>query len=137
MKQYDYIIGIDTGTKTGYSVWNCKTRSLEAVSCIPIHLAMELVRDAAKRATIKVKFEDARQVRFNTDYHKAQGAGSVKRDAAIWEGYLSYLGVDFEAVRPKKSLTKWDADYFKRVTGWQGKTNSHGRDAALIIFNYN
>jgi hypothetical protein len=131
---YDYLIGIDAGTVTGYAVYNCRTKVLDAVDSMEIHQAMELVKESHKVAKIKVIVEDARFVKYNTDARKAQGAGSVKRDAAIWEGYLRYLGVTFELVRPRKALTKWSADQLGKATGWLTRTNEHGRDAAMLIY---
>ena len=37
---------------------------------------------------------------------RLQGVGSVKRDATIWEDYLTELGVEFEMVAPKRNITK-------------------------------
>jgi len=31
-------------------------------------------------------------------------------------------------------MTKLTADQFKRITGWHGRTNEHGRDAAMLVF---
>jgi hypothetical protein len=37
-------------------------------------------------------------------------------------------------VRPKKSITKLDAETFKATTGWTERTNSHARDAAMLVW---
>ena len=135
--KYDYIIGIDCGTNTGYAVWDCLHRSLATVNCLKIHTAMQLIADAHKRAKIMVIFEDARLVKFRTDAVKAQGAGSVKRDAVVWEDYLTDLRIPFKGVRPNKAITKMNNEDFKKLTGWEQRTNSHARDAAMMIFNWN
>ena len=49
---------------------------------------------------------------------------------------MNETGIDFELVNPKhqKGATKKTADEFKQLTGWQGRANEHGRDAAMLIF---
>ena len=65
---------------------------------------------------------------------KLQGVGSVKRDASIWEAYLTDLGVWFEMVAPKRNLTKITHETFVNMTKWKGRTNEHKRDAAMLVF---
>ena len=67
---------------------------------------------------------------------KLQGVGSVKRDASIWEDYLTDLGIEFEMVAPKRNVTKLSQDRFKAMTGWKNRTNEHGRDAAMLVFGF-
>lgn len=133
---YDYIIGIDPGVNTGYSVWNCKAKSLDAVDCLPIHEAMELVKNAHGKANILVRFEDARLRKWfgNSGREQLQGAGSIKRDCGIWEAYLKSLGIPYTAVAPKNNKTKLDAKTFERLTGWHLRTNEHSRDSAMLVF---
>lgn len=135
--KYDYIIGIDCGKNTGYALWNCNTRQLEVVESYFIHTAIRMVTELHEIYRIFVRVEDARQVKFKTDIYKAQGAGSVKRDATIWEDFLKDLQIMHEMIRPNKSITKWKAAYFNKATGWQASTNEHARDAALLIYKFN
>jgi hypothetical protein len=37
-------------------------------------------------------------------------------------------------VAPMNIKTKIKAEAFKRLTGWQGQTNEHSRDAAMMVF---
>ena len=62
------------------------------------------------------------------------GAGSVRRDCEIWEEFCNHYKIPFDAVPPRKGLTKWDADTFAKVTGYKGRTSNHARDAALLVF---
>lgn len=136
MMAYDLLIGIDTGTNTGFAVYHPGTKKLLVVETVPIHKAMEQVTDLhmQSKRRIKVRFEDARQVKFKTKVEKAQGAGYVKAHAQIWEAFLKDKGIEFEAVRPVKALTKVEQGLFTQMTGWTGKTNSHGRDAAMLVY---
>lgn len=87
---------------------------------------------------VKVRVEDARKAKFNRqqEMYKAQGAGSVMRDAKIWEDFLADLQIDYEMVRPKKDLTKWNSETFKNITGYAGASSEHARDAALLVYGF-
>jgi hypothetical protein len=137
---YKYYIGIDSGVKTGFALYCKPQRKLWFVETLAIHQAMWKVwrwhRSAPGRIFIRV--EDARQAVYgrHNDIHKAQGAGSVMRDAKVWEDFLTDIGAPFQMVRPNKTLTKKDSKTFQQVTGFMGKTNEHGRDAGLLVFGY-
>jgi hypothetical protein len=140
-------VGIDTGVHTGYAVYDSRIQQLTAVGTDKIHNVMQLVsglNDVSKEKgdNIRVRVEDARKrtwYGFHTakqDRARLQGAGSVKRDAQIWEDFLTDLGVDFEMVAPKNNATKLTAESFRKLTGWVGKTNEHGRDAAMLVYGF-
>lgn len=87
-----------------------------------------------------IRVEDARlrkwipyQKNEKAEAGRREGAGSVKRDAKIWEDFLTDIGADFEMVAPKNNKTKVTAAFFKKLTGYQGKTNEHERDAAMLV----
>ena len=90
-----------------------------------------------------VRFEDARLRTWFGGADKRQarsgagireGVGSVKRDCGIWHEFLADLGVPFMPVKPEAHSTKWTAEHFARVTGWTKRTNNHGRDAAVLVY---
>lgn len=126
-------IGIDCGVNTGVAVWNALTKKFIVVKAVMIHQAFEIVKYWHGCNRVFVIVEDARQVKFKTSNVKAQGAGSVKRDASIWEGFLKDHGIRCDFVRPNKAITKLTSDQFKASTGWEGSTNSHNRDAAMLV----
>lgn len=140
-------IGIDTGTHTGIAVWDSRGQCFRAIEDMPIHKAMETVAKykeiaAQEEARLYVHVEDPRQrTWFGTERmsreeerKKLQGVGSVKRDASIWEGFLSDMGVWFEMVAPKRNVTKLTHESFVAITKWKGRTNEHKRDAAMLVF---
>lgn len=135
------IIGIDPGTKTGFAYKNLKTQEYIAIKTLnvleAIQLAKDLIEQHGKENTYLV-FEDARQRKWfgKSGREKLQGAGSIKRDCAIWEKFCEGAGIRWKAQAPKKGATKYSADYFKRITGWQGRTSEHARDAAILIHGY-
>ena len=134
-------IGIDPGTKTGVAVWESASRSFREVATLPIHRAMERVLALSQEGPGVVVFEDARQrtwfpkERSQAEYRgHLMGAGAAKRDAQIWEDFLTDKGIPSEARKPQAGATKWNADYWAKVTGWTGRTSEHARDAALLVF---
>ena len=136
-------VGIDTGHDTGFAIWESGCQAFDAVATLKIHEALDRVRKlhAAYGDDLVVVFEDARQRKWlpqernNAQYRgRLQGAGSVKRDATIWEDFCQDLGIRYEALGPRKGLTKWSAETFRNITGWTGRTSNHARDAALLVY---
>jgi len=131
------LIGIDTGVNTGIAVWNRHERKLVMVKSLMIHQAMEYILTLDYFSTF-ILVEDARKATHGrnsaTDKSKLQGAGSVKRDAKMWEDFLTDKAIPFEMIRPNRATTKLDAPTFRAITGWEEQTNQHGRDAAMIVF---
>ena len=137
-----YLVGIDPGKNTGIAIWNTNTQHFEMLDTVPIHKAMETVKEWEYPVRdIKVYFEDARQRKWlpkdatSSEYRgHLMGAGSVKRDSVIWQDALTDWGIPFEMVPPRAGATKWDADTFARITGYKGRTSNHARDAALLVY---
>lgn len=131
-------IGIDTGTHTGLAVWDTKTQMFLSIECLKIHTAMRSVEMFVSHdpKNVIIRFEDARLRNWfgNAGREQLQGAGSIKRDCTIWEDYLTDLHARFEAIPPRKNLTKMTAEAFECITGWKGRTNEHERDAAMLVF---
>ena len=135
-----YLIGIDTGVNTGYAVAEDKGNGGELfeVRSLTITQAMsrtlEFVVHYGKE-NVCLFIEDARQrTWFTGGREKAQGVGSVKRDAQIWEDWCTEQGIHFKMIHPAANATKMKAPEFKRMTGWTGRTNEHARDAAMLVF---
>lgn len=136
------VCGIDPGVNTGFAVWDTTRRQLLRVDTLRITDALLAVLALQEGGgEIRVVFEDARLRKWlpremsNSEYRgKLMGAGSVKRDCEIWEEFCTSEGIPFEAVPPRKGLTKWTAESFARVTGWNGRTSNHARDAAMLVF---
>lgn len=140
-----YFIGIDCGVKTGFAVWNRYEKKIEDISSVPIHIAMEgvAILSSLYPGQIYVRVEDARLRKWIpqgknevAERGRREGAGSVKRDAIIWEDFLTDKGIPFEMVAPKHNKTKLNSKSFKQYTGWNGVTNEHMRDAAMLVFGF-
>jgi hypothetical protein len=137
----DLIVGIDPGVHTGFAQWDRKAKCFIAVLSMPAALALWRVQEMKKADLVHmVVFEDAR---LRTGYfgpraaHNAQGAGSIKRDCQLWAEWLGLLELPYRTVSPKHKGKKMGADAFARLTGWQGRTNEHARDAAALVWGMN
>lgn len=147
------VLGLDPGTRTGLAVATPDpggTWRWVELRTLPVHQALLLVREllseaGSLRRDVLVIVEDARQVRFGTDRVKIQGAGSVKRDCALWEDALAdwlpellpHGGRGYVLLaRPggKRSLRKCPAGQLALVTGCDLPGSSHARDAAALAW---
>lgn len=129
-------IGIDAGVKTGVAIWNRNKQRLTMVDTLTISVAMLLVMELAKSNEVVVYLEDARLRNWfgSSGREKLQGAGSVKRDCSIWETFCDEQGIELRKVAPKNNYTKLTSEQFRRLTGWEGRSSEHSRDAACLVF---
>ena len=125
------LIGVDPGTHTGFAVK--KYGEWQTIETTTIFEALSIVVNY-RHDDVLVRFEDARLRTFfgKSGREKLQGAGSVKRDCAIWEEVLTMYSIPFQRIHPKyvKAIT---AEQFKALTGWPGQTSIHAREAAWLI----
>lgn len=134
------LIGVDTGVNTGFAVAVDKGQGgeLMQVGSLSITQAMEQVKVLLKehgQDSVYIFIEDPRlRTWFTGGREKAQGVGSVKRDAQIWEDFCKENEINYKLIHPKNNVTKSKADMFKKMTGWTGRTNEHARDAAMLVF---
>jgi hypothetical protein len=57
--------------------------------------------------------------------------GSALREAELLIDYMLREKIDHHVMHPRGKV---DAKKFKMITGWQGRTNQHTRDAGLLAF---
>ncbi len=142
-----YYVGIDTGTHTGYAVWDNRKREFVTIEELPIWQALKRVVELRKQAeeegtTVRIRVEDARLRKWykpmsrEEERKKLQGVGMVKRDCNIWEGFLEEYKFEFQMVAPKDNATKLSQEQFKAITGYKKQTNEHKRDAAMLVFGF-
>lgn len=138
IKRYKYYIGIDCGVNTGYSVYDKPQKKLLQVCSMNIIQAMQAIKVVAMNNPdeLYVRIEDPRLRKWipqqkdeKAERGRNRGAGSVMRDAQIWQEFLEMEKIPYEMVAPKNNKTKTSAEYFKKVTGWQLGTN--GRHLCL------
>ena len=134
-------IGIDPGVKTGIAeimdtdlfspklslyttdFWGCYEfiRKNYAPSCTEIH-----IEDTNDLPVFRESSNNRIQSRMG------RNVGAVCREASLLIEGFQRLGYKVVVHNNKKSA-KLDAKQFKVLTGWQGRTNQHERDAAALI----
>ena len=136
------VVGIDPGQNTGLAVWDTVSRSFLDIRCSGIVDAMRYLSELQSERQIGLLvFEDARKRKWlprekslKEFKGRAMGAGSVRRDSAIWEEWSRTFAIPFVAVPPRPGLTKLSDIQFQGITGYDRRTNEHGRDAAMLVF---
>lgn len=125
-------IAIDPGTRTGIAV----KRDGEFIEIVTSNIiaAMEICLSYKVDNPI-IYVEDARKRKWfgNSGRERLQGAGSIKRDSAIWNEFLIHHGFEYKLLSPQQKGAKMDPKLFARVTGWKKRTSEHSRDAASLI----
>jgi len=141
-KKPRFYVGIDCGTKTGIAIWDSEKKNFVHIKTLAIHKALSFVQNFyqcqfaegiwvfVENPNTFVPFE-GHEKRNRT---KEQGAGSIKRDYAIWRDALTDWGVGWRGTSLRGGLKKMKADAFQKMTGYEGKTSEHARDAAMIVF---
>ena len=136
------IIGVDTGTKTGFAV--NQDGDITQLATHGIIKAMEAVLRVRSQFAddLVICIEDTRQrkwVRHDVGRERLKGVGSVNRDGAIWEEFCEYHDIPYLLVPPAhlQGLTKMTEKDFRERTGWPGKRPSeHARDAGMMTWKY-
>lgn len=133
------MIGIDTGVNTGFAmaIDRGDGGELAQVNCLTITQAMARVQEIIEQygnSNVCLYIEDARlRTWFTGGREKAQGVGSIKRDAQIWETWCIENKINYLMIHPKANTTKVKAATFQKITKWLGRTNEHSRDAAMLV----
>jgi hypothetical protein len=145
---YIYYIGIDPGSTTGLCIYYkpekriCVLRSGTLLEML-LFLRESVWWERITNGQVFIRMEDARlrnwvpwQKTETAERGRREGAGYVKAHCAIWEDWFKIVGIPHELVAPKNNKTKVTADYFKKLTGYQERTNEHMRDAAMLVVGY-
>jgi len=137
--RYRYIVGIDPGTHTGFAVYDVEKGVLIEVETLAIDEAIERVCGYRLCGTVLLRVENPNTWKpfgRHNQTEKIQGAGSVKRDFAIWKSFAGRKGIDFEAVPVQGTIKKPNPLFFQSLTKWKGRTSNHSRDAAMLCFGF-
>jgi len=124
------------------AVWDTSDRQFLDIRCSGIVDAMRYLSELqAVRQIGLIVFEDARKRKWlpreksmKEFKGRAMGAGSVRRDSAIWEEWCRTYAIPFISSPPRAGMTKLSDIQFQGITGYDRRTNEHGRDAAMLVF---
>lgn len=139
MTNITHIIGIDPGANTGFAILEVKTRKLFSICTTNAPTAQSYIEGfkASAGGELLVVVEDARLRSGVPNQYAAKLAAVIKNNCKLWEQWLILKGFQFVMQAPRRGGTKLTADYFKLVTGYQGRTSEHSRDAGMIAFTFN
>lgn len=136
-------VGIDPGTNTGFAVWDCIAGEFAALDTLGFWSAYQRVLQlAATHERLLAVVEDPsgnkpvfprnltmKEVKIKL--HIAQSVGGNKREAQLLIKGLRRAGIPVKTVTPRDG--KWNAETFAKITGYQGRTNEHKRDAGRLV----
>lgn len=133
------IIGIDPGAYTGIAVY--KDGALSELKTIQPY---DLQRMLEGEKCDLVVFEDSRlQSHIWTRGLKGAAAMKVARNIGQIDAWCSLIetvckmsGIETESLSPKAKGEKVDALAFYKLTGYDGRSNQHERDAAMVALPF-
>lgn len=133
------ILGIDPGAHTGVATYiGGRLVHLATIEPVDIASRIELSRPA------RVIFEDSRllshtwtQVKSRPAALKmARNVGEVDAWCKLIVAVCAQLDIPAHGISPKSKGAKVDAARFSAITGWDGASNEHTRDAAMVAWPY-
>jgi hypothetical protein len=146
-RNYSIVVGIDPGTHTGITIYNCDTKEYIHCETLKIHQAIFKLQSIIDMSLIPkgmlIIVEDSRNISGPAE--KKLGAGSIRRDCSIWEDYLTELvkktskDINFLFIRPTNNkYLKMDADLWVKYAKytWTKMPSEHARDSATYLFKY-
>ena len=135
------VIGIDPGKNTGIAIYDRETRKLTDVysDCFwgaifgieqldKIHEII-VITELPQSKTVWHKDANSRGAIERT----AVNVGSVIREAEL---IIEYLGISKIQTVIQRPQGKVNAKQFKKITGWDRRTNQHGRDAGMLCYGF-
>lgn len=145
-------IGIDPGKSTGYAV--CVDKRLVSLETTDFWGCCDNLKDVGvKEFGVKVYIEDPninRPIFMKKGVIKGAGAekseqlmmqkiaqnvGANKREASLLIELCKRLDIEVVPCQPtKKSMNKMSAESFNKLTGYEGRSSEHARDAAMLVF---
>ena len=134
------ILGIDPGKRTGLAFYDVEAGTLTRCEALDFWEAVEAVTEAADTIAGAV-VEDARRIglyarrddlRGRRRDAAARSVGEIDAQVRLWLELLERLAIPTATEQPTRQ--KWDAATFASLTGWEGRTNEHARDAARLVF---
>lgn len=135
--RYDVAIGIDPGTKTGLVVRDVAEKKYLIIKTTDILTAILDIKDLAEDLNVFVFIEDptdesaTRYWGARNAIHKAQGAGSVKRDFRIWEKFFEDYKIPYYKVAPK-DIPRYPEFAVKEISGTKKRVSEHARIAFAL-----
>lgn len=146
-------IGIDPGVKTGWAVYDpwrkkmvevCTKSFLSTLVAVnEIEVGVHETIDEDCEVTFFIENPGLNKPTFPRNANRkameriSRNVGANCREAELLIGCIREYGFKVIECRPKKnklSRGKMKMKEFQRLTGYEGRTSQHGRDAALLVW---
>lgn len=130
-------IGIDPGKKTAIAVYDSITKRIIDVFMTDFWGAYEYLESEQHDILIKAVIIEVPRTKSN--WHKkgcditSANVGGIYREANLLANGIERMGLKVVRQHPQGKV---DAAYVKKITGYQGKTNEHTRDAIMLCWGY-
>ena len=133
------ILGIDPGIRTGVAVFH--HGGLTALLTIEPHMIPETL---CLHGPNRVVFEDSR---LTSPVFSARGSRAAALKIArnvgevdAWCRLITLVCAEMQipahGISPARKGAKLNSMQFRQQTGWEGKSNQHERDAAMVAWPY-
>jgi len=139
------LIGIDPGVQTGFAVMrDSSIVLLKTITFWDVPGLISEFNDVHRyfnhSLTVYIEDPNLNKPVFNRGQQGrialniAQKVGANKRDAELLIDFCKKEGIEVVAVRPQSGpFNKMKAEFFKKQSGWTGRTSQHVRDACGLI----
>ena len=133
------LLGIDPGQHTGLAIFDGgRLAELRTITPVEIDRAITSIMPG------RVVFEDSRLQShlWTTSTAKAtlakiaRNVGEVDAWCKLIVAVCESLNIPAHGISPLGKGHKMAADQFLRITGWDGPSNQHCRDAAMVAWPY-
>jgi hypothetical protein len=139
------IVAVDPGKTTGFATYDPAARRLGIVTSASFLDAAAMLRDLRTLPGVALLVvEDSRglpiyakrdHVRGRARDRVARNVGRIDRDVELWLALAERLRIPVRAAEPVRAK-KWSAADLEAVTGYDARSNQHGRDAARLAWQY-
>lgn len=132
-------VGIDPGTHTGVAIY--RAGRLVELQTIEPHQLVEVIETVMPA---RVVFEDSRLISptwkrgvSNAAQLKiARDVGQIDAWCRLIVATCERLQIPAHGISPKAKGAKLSAAQFAVLTGWEGRSNEHSRDAACVAWQF-
>ena len=133
------IMGVDPGSNTGIALF--EGGKLTTLQTIEPHQLVEVIETVSPS---RVVFEDSRLISptwkrgvSNAAQLKiARDVGQIDAWCRLIVATCARLQIPAHGISPKQKGAKLDAAQFTALTGWEGRSNEHTRDAAALAWQF-
>ncbi len=135
------VIGIDPGVNTGMAVY--EDGELALLHTVQPH-QIPLLLSQYQIEPLFVAFEDSRLQSHVWLPSQSKGvAANIARKVGMVDAWCYLIervceeyDIAYMRVSPKAKGVKVDAELFKKVVRWNGRSNQHERDAAMVAWHF-